>query len=975
MIKNSSFDFSYDYLRFDTTWLFEWDVNNVTDDTIRFYPFTEVGKDRTWYFCAKAGPDGKESTTVVIKHNEFVWNPLEPWLEYDMDRPADWDRKHPDNITRFLNPDSSYVTLSNTVETVIIDNIPPAFISDKGTEYVWICDHKSRADVKRHCEFVFRDQAGLDFKQFEIKVGDITLYRYARKEDELYSTLDAEGNVITPNQDTRVKFRSRDKHIGPDGTEVYEFITYDIADYRKKKSDGTTYIDQSCIDRFNADIEDRRKMKDDKGFLWYEVSILEGIENLKISSDGYHTYKVAFDLLYGQTDGEVDELNTYGLSVKIWDKAGNNSTYKFGDGMLGKKWVLIDTVDDISDLQPMVIKFYDHDPKNMIVDESSYGSVWVSIFNPNVEFYEAGIPIIARLAGGDLEYNPTEHSITDASAMADIDMTTFDDSEYEDTGVIRFKIVNIRTAGYLEIEAWLETGVKQFDDMVKTSTYAIEKCGPWIIQDAEGRKYNIQRYAPKYLRHTDFYEFVKFFELYLNTVYTNMTKGTNISILEKIAKIGDFNDIDRIEHNMIWHYAKQFGMEYNIDLQTMIDLNLGFHGDGVINSRTEDDVIDILKYALKNLPMYNQLKGSEKGMVFAMKMFSLSCKVINLWCKLGPEVEEHPDFVEEDRMFDFTSHFLTSRFNLEFNSLNVDFPTFNDNLEVFVRFIKSIKPIVRILNLIKYTIIFEYDLYWLTNPYVHDDFGSEGDDSFQYDIVWNEEELEEMYRNSQVDWRVMHADRIWINFVPADIKVKYTDPPEDDTSYNQPNGIANGYTLFATLLNESRHKFIFKMEQSFTKFKYDIYGFDTDLLADVKLETITIDRQTTDAKLKKLLSWNYIKEVPLTSVHIVMCDSGFFIYPQDGETATYLADFVKPTYYLNDVFRILTEDARKLVAAKQAAGEEKYKAIDLTKPIYIRPDMDVINEGSTLTMKSRIIHVPGTEICYCEPDPDATAEE
>ena len=938
MIKNSSFDFSYDYLRFDTTWLFEWDVNNVTDDTIRFYPFTEVGNNRTWYFQAEAGPDGKEKTSAVIKHNEFVWDTLEPWLEYDMDRPDDWDRTHPNNLTRFLNPGSSFVTLSNTVETVIIDNIPPAFVSDKGTEYVWICDNKSRADVKRHCEFVFRDQAGLDFKQFEIAVGEKMLYKYHRKE--------AEGN------------------------EAYETSPEETVYFRDLKTGDTVVID---INDYATTSEFQHAVALKRGDSRYrELMTLTGIENLKISSDGYHTYKVAFDLLYGQTDDEVEELNTYGLSIKIWDKAGNNSTYKFGDGMLGKKWVLIDTIDDISELQPMVIKFYDHDPKNMIVDESSYGSVWVSIFNPNVEFYEAGIPIIARLAGGDKEYNPAENNITDASAMADIDMTTYDDTEYEKTGVIRFKIVNIKTAGYLEIEAWLETGVKLFDDMVKTSTYAIEKCGPWIIQDAEGRKYNIQRYAPKYLRHTDFYEFVKFFELYLNTVYTNMTKGTNISILEKIAKIGDFNDIDRIEHNMIWHYAKQFGMEYNIDLQTMIDLNLGFHGDGVINSRTEDDVIDILKYALKNLPMYNQLKGSEKGMVFAMKMFSLSCKVINLWCKLGPEVQEHPDFVEEDRMFDFTSHFLTSRFNLEFNSLNVDFPTFNDNLEVFVRFIKSIKPIVRILNLIKYTIIFEYDLYWLTNPYVHDDFGYQGDDSFRYDIEWGKEELAEMYERSQVDWRVMHADRIWINFVANKIDVSYSN--NKSAPDYLPAGMINGYTLLSTLLNESRHKFIFKVAESFTKLKYDIYAYDKDYEAYIPVSSEIIDSSTTDAKMKKLLNWNYTKEVPLTSVRIVMCDSGFFIYPQDGETATYLADFVKPTYYLNDIYRLLNENARKLVEERVKNHEEGYEAIDLNKDIYIKITSDV-DADSTLTMKCRIIHVPGTEICYCEPDPDATVGE
>ena len=441
--------------------------------------------------------------------------------------------------------------------------------------------------------------------------------------------------------------------------------------------------------------------------------------SLKISSDGFHTYKVQFDLLYGVDDDEIKRLNRDGLAISVWDKAGNVSTYTFGaNGSVERKWVLIDSLDDISELLPLEIKFYDPEPANRVVDENQLGSVWVSIYNPNPDFWP--LDIMAGLAGPNKDEQDDE-LIHDKFSGADIDISTYDTSQYATTGVIRFKVINISQCGYVEVEAWLNTGVKLFDDMIKTSTYAIEKDGPWIVMDSEGRKYNIQRYVPKYLKNTEFGEFIKFFELYLNTVYTNMTKGTNISILEKIAKIGDFRDIDRIEHGMIWHYAKQFGMEFNIDLQTMIDLNLGFSNPGTvyrdgkplldkygnpvkaawINGRTEDDVIDILKYALKNLPMYNQLKGSEKGMVFAMKMFSLSCKVINLWCKMAPEVEEHPDFIEEDRMFDFTSHFLTSRFNLEFNSLNVDFPTFNDNLEVFVLIPESIIKHLLLLNSLK----------------------------------------------------------------------------------------------------------------------------------------------------------------------------------------------------------------------------------------------------------------------------------
>ena len=131
MIKNSSFDFSYDYLRFDTTWLFEWDYEQITDDTIKFYPFTETGTNKTWRFKAEADENGKEKSDVTIKHDEFVWDSLEPWLEYHEDEVKQWDASHPNNPTRYLAPGSSFITITNSVETVIIDNVPPAFVSEE----------------------------------------------------------------------------------------------------------------------------------------------------------------------------------------------------------------------------------------------------------------------------------------------------------------------------------------------------------------------------------------------------------------------------------------------------------------------------------------------------------------------------------------------------------------------------------------------------------------------------------------------------------------------------------------------------------------------------------------------------------------------------------------------------------------------------------------------------------------------------
>lgn len=904
MIKHSEFDFSYDYLRFDTTWKFEWDASNILADTRRFYPFTEEGNSRTWWF------QGDKTNTVAIKnHDVTVWNPKDPWLEYEADNVEAWDTAYPENTTRYLSPGNSFIKLTNTIETVVIDNIPPDFVSDKGTEYVWIANvtGKDRGGIKesRHCSFVFRDKAGLDFKQFAIFIGPTP------SEEEL-------------NEAAKVG-------MVPSGCVYYYSRKYDKV-------------------LVNTDLID----------LW----------SLKIKSDGFNTYKIDFDLLYGtgpidirdssgnptgqtiSADEQIEILNTQGLRVIVWDVAGNNSTYIFGACALppddpahahgipnvikGRRWVLIDSINDLSEIEPCVIKFYDTEPSNMIVNENQNGLTWVSVYNPNVEF--RCIDMVMQLATGSL---------------GAIDMTTYDDSTYAEDGLIKFRVININKHGSVDVEAWLETGNKNFDDMLKTSSYALESLSPWIVKDAEGRVYDIKRYVPTYLRSTDYYKFVEFFELYLNTLYTDLTKGTNISILEKIAKIGNFNDIDRLEHALVWHYAKDFGAEFDINLDTMLNLNLGFtrkdanpkqENTGlVINSRNEDDVIDILKYALKNLPMYNQVKGSEKGIVMALKMFSLSCKVINLWVKLNPTVDDKPDFVEEDRMQDFTSHFLTSRFNLELNSLTVGFKAFNDNIDSFIKFVKSVKPLIRILNLIKYTIIFEYDYYWLVNDYVHDDMPGSTEFCYRYTINWEKDSIAEMIEHARVDWNRMHAERIWFNYNADDMQIARYVNGTELTVENDPNQESlpdlltqtSLYTLFTSYAANSNGKIGYKYSDDIT-YEIDIQVYDEDGTPHKEL-----DHMTFNPKL------NFTKRWSLNDCDVHMLETGFYIYPKTGELATYLAEFVKPTYYLDNYF--------KQVIVPKVADNYKDKVYAIVNGhITSNPKMTMIIE-----------HVPGTEIFRC----------
>jgi hypothetical protein len=104
-------------------------------------------------------------------------------------------------------------------------------------------------------------------------------------------------------------------------------------------------------------------------------------------------------------------------------------------------------------------------------------------------------------------------------------------------------------------------------------------------------------------------------------------------------------------------------------------------------------------------------------MEMILKMFSLSCNIINLWHEKGEgnaTLDNYGDFLEEPGMTkeDFTTNYLTSRFNVEVFYSNLSFAEFTKNVELFVKLIDSIKPVTRILNQIKYIVLEENDYYF-----------------------------------------------------------------------------------------------------------------------------------------------------------------------------------------------------------------------------------------------------------------------
>lgn len=393
-------------------------------------------------------------------------------------------------------------------------------------------------------------------------------------------------------------------------------------------------------------------------------------------------------------------LNENQLVLEVYDIAGN-----YVEIVCDNEWQDL-TLDELSTLDPLRIEFYDKQPKNMIVEAGDTGSVWVDIYNPNKKF---------RIFDIFFEL--------DESSVGTIDPATIDDSTYEEDGHVKFQVVGIDECGIVKVNAWLSTELnEEYDAFLKESTYAEAECGPWIVEDDEGRKYHFIPQTPKVVQNADFGEFVNYTELYLNTVYCGLDKNKRISALEKIARINNFNDINAIEEKYLYKYGNEKGNEIDLSIEEVNNFNIVSNDANetenysidlskpmnlMINQKAAshddaeyDDAIITYRNVLAALPFYNKLKGTRKGMQMMLRMFGLTCVLVNLW----KNTTNNEYVSEDDLVFDneLANYFLTSRFNVNVTKINSDVKTFNDNIDTLAKLLISIKPINRILNKIVY---------------------------------------------------------------------------------------------------------------------------------------------------------------------------------------------------------------------------------------------------------------------------------
>lgn len=844
MIKHTETIYNTTVRRQDTTWKYEWDVDNPDKEgTIFLSPIIyDKNHEKTWTF-APDEESGANPYTLNINGADYSEADGTPRNHLDQT----WYGKF-SGQTRYLRPYSSLVTVTSEVGNVTVDPFPPKFITDDETDNVVFSPvynvedgeddekiYKIAEDSVRHFEFQFQDKSGLDFKHFAIKLDvaeddenvtsytNIVLYEYVRAlKDKFYQdeTCNYEGTYFPDTNDNSTvpvehqldpqERWVKNVKVKYDGANLYS-ISFDLvssyeASIGKKKLRRffanprellkLGYTMNTPIDEIvykGNDNQDYYDYGEDKAIFLNKIP--KGVKNIK----DWILY------LEGGIDDEGfphEPHRAVGrLILEVYDLSGNKSIYYDK-----KEFWTIDS-DDIDNMVPVNITFFNPDPSNYFVNDNIEGKVSVNAQDMNKFLWR--FPVEAELTG---------------LSIGQIDTSTYppfpDGMEWKDntkligcynvlTGCRGFNVFKFTQYGYVEVAAWVETGNKKIDTIIKERTYNTAKNGPWIYEDG-GRKYNLLRFVPSYLRNTDFNDFIEFFQLFANTMYLSLDKNRNISALEKIARIGNFNDIDKIETKLLMHYENQYANEFPFDKKAMQEVNTLFSNVGW-EVKDDEEVYGVIKYSLENLPGYNRYKGSNLGVAGALKMFGFTCKVINLWIRKKNTIEEDPNFVEEDRLSEFGDFFQTSRFNIEVASNNY-FEIFNEHLDFFINLVKSIKPITKILDLIKYTVSKNKNI-----AFIHDSILSDKKEAYVYVLSWqfreNETLKNRIVTTANVDYKTRQCSALCLPYIPEG----------DSTIYEWKNGssyvdsgrmLANYYTIIGKLLECNKADLVFRCYRS-----------------------------------------------------------------------------------------------------------------------------------------------------------------
>ena len=275
-------------------------------------------------------------------------------------------------------------------------------------------------------------------------------------------------------------------------------------------------------------------------------AIINYIKNLKVNRNG-NLYTFTFDLDHEYFGS--DECSENKFKFTFFDISGNKLDITTEDSY---KWKVIKVEPTEDNIKHLIIEFVEVYPENRVLNNHIIGHTKVKVYNPNKELWDF-IPHV-ELGEGSI-------------GVIDQRTLTYD----KNTGTLTFIINNINRRGNVIVDAWIDLSKESPDiaALIKSLTFAEAILKDFIVQD-EGRLYKFKPYIPKYMSDDKYGAFVLFTELFLNTSQESLNNGNAISTLEKIARINNFNDIDKIENPLIQYYQSQFNFEVKPNFNDLV---------------------------------------------------------------------------------------------------------------------------------------------------------------------------------------------------------------------------------------------------------------------------------------------------------------------------------------------------------------------------------------------------------------------
>lgn len=493
-------------------------------------------------------------------------------LNNELERPQGDD-------TVYFDGNISEYDLKSTIKNIVLKYDKPTLMRDK-SKYTSFFEQENSDEVIFPMEFYVYDQLGLDTDVVEIGLN--------------YNEVSNDGEILYKLK----RNFSEDLPIGTvEEITVGKYVKLDEEEFKVENFSIKKEQLTKTLHRINFDI-------------------------VITNADNGALFEVDNDLELGEYS-EYEELGK--LYIKVWDLAGNELVI-FGEKPLIP--VSSTQMSFVEKLQKLIISFYDTYPKNLFLENDVIGNTTILVENHNgLLCHKYGMDVILRLENDSLGYlveNSKRYETTDGGLqnIPELNLT-----EYVD---------GIDAVGYVKANAWLYSPIfnNELNGFIKSHTFERGLLGAFIKECIDNtRKINVEPFLPEFTRDSVFYDFCKFLETFLNTEYTPLEKNCRIGLLEKIKRIGDFNDIHNIEFPAIKHYAEDRGSELQFDIEA-------FEKIRDMSSKYNDfdfDTKTMIRDLYKKLPFINRYKGTIDCFNILFRSLGLNVELIPMWAKKEDE--------------------------------------------------------------------------------------------------------------------------------------------------------------------------------------------------------------------------------------------------------------------------------------------------------------------------------------------------